>query len=124
MNNSGLIFVGDFDTRINEKLNTKITAEKIYRSTGLAIHLKNHNHLNALKYIDRIPDMIYHPDYIGVNPNEKGQSFEIVKRYGENMLLGIKVNVSDNTLYVSTLHEIAESKLQRRLYSGRLVEFK
>lgn len=118
-----LIPVGKYNKRFNDLLNINITQEQIYRSTGLITHLIKRNHENCLKYIDYISDIIEHPDYIGVNPNEKNASIELVKKYKDNILLGIKVDISTNSLYISTMYDLQESKLQRRIYSGRLVKY-
>ena len=80
-------------------------------------------HFNCLKYIDYIPDIILKPDYIGVNPNEPGISLEFIKRYADNVLIGVKLDTDEEYLYVSTMHDIQESKISRRLYSGRIKEF-
>lgn len=77
-------------------------------------------HFNCLKYIDYIPEIISHPDYIGINPNEQGKSIEIVKRYEDNVLIGVKLDEDSDYLYVSTMHDIQESKIARRLHSGRI----
>ena len=81
-------------------------------------------HYKCLKYIDYIPDIIAEPDYIGVNPNEAGESIEIVKKYEDNVLVGIKLDTEGEYFYVSTMYDIQESKVSRRLHSGRLKEFK
>ena len=39
-------------------------------------------------------------------------------------MIGIKLDKDNDYLYVSTMHDIQESKIQRRLYSGRIKEFK
>lgn len=77
-------------------------------------------HYKALKYIDNIPDIIANPDYVGINPNEEDISLEYVKKYKENILLGIKLDISGDYLYVSTMHELSENKIPRRLHAGRL----
>lgn len=77
-------------------------------------------HYNCLKYIDYIPEIILEPDYAGINPNEKGISLELVKRYADNVMIGIKLDIDGEYLYISTMHDVQESKIQRRLFSGRL----
>ena len=119
-----LIKVGNYNKKFNELLGINITQEEIFRSTGLPAHMVKRNHGNCLKYIDYISDIIEHPDYIGINPNEVNQSIELVKKYKDNILLGIKVDLSSNSLYISTMFDLQESKLQRRIYSGRLVKYK
>lgn len=117
-----LLKVGKYDLRFNKVLGIEIAELEIYRSKGLPTHLIKHNHVNCLKYIDFIPDMIAQPDYIGINPNETGVSIELVKSYKDNILMGIKLDTDGEYLYVSTLYDIQESKLQRRLHSGRMKE--
>ena len=118
-----LIKVGNYNKRFNELLGINITQEEIFLSTGLPKHLVKRNHSNCLKYIDYISDIIEHPDYVGINPNEANQSIELVKKYEDNVLLGIKVDLSTNTLYIATMFDLQDSKLQRRIHSGRLVKF-
>jgi hypothetical protein len=118
-----LIKVGNYNKKFNELLGINITQEEIFRSKGLKTHLIKRNHCNCLKYIDCISDIIEHPDYIGINPNETNQSIELVKKYNDNILLGIKVDLSTNSLYISTMFDLQESKLQRRIHSGRLVKY-
>lgn len=93
---------------------------KIYRSKGLPTHMVKRKHYNCLKYIDYIPEIIKNPDYVGVNPNESTISFELIKKYLDNIMIGIKIDTDGRYLYVSTMHDIQESKVKRRLFSGRL----
>lgn len=73
-----------------------------------------------MKYIDYIPEIIKNPDYVGINPNESIISFELIKKYSDNIMIGIKIDTDGRYLYVSTMHDIQESKVKRRLFSGRL----
>ena len=118
-----LLIMGNYNSIFNKLLGINITHDVIYRSKGLPAHMLKSHHEKCLKYIDYIPEIIESPDYIGVNPNEQGQSIELIKRYKDNVLLGIKVDKNDEYLYVSTMHDISETKLQRRLFGGRLKEF-
>ena len=119
-----LIKVGNYNTAFNDILGIDIHKSEIFRSKGLPAHMLKRHHEKCLKYIDYIPDIICHPDYIGVNPNETStQSIELIKRYSDNILIGIKLDMDNNYLYVSTMHDISESKIQRLLYSGRIKEY-
>ncbi len=119
-----LIRVGTYNIIFNEILGINISNLEIYRSKGLPSHMLKRNHVKCLKYIDYIPDIITNPDYIGVNPNEKDtQSVELIKCYKDNVLIGIKLDKSNNYLYVSTMYNITDSKVQRRLHSGRFKKF-
>ena len=115
-----LIRVGKYNKELNDILNINIEELEIYRSKGLPTHMVKRKHYNCLKYIDYISEIISEPDYAGINPNEKGTSLELVKRYSNNVMIGIKLDTDGEYLYVSTMHDIQESKIQRRLFSGRL----
>lgn len=119
-----ILKVGKYNTKFNDILGLKIDELDIYRSKGLPTHMVKSRHYKALKYIDYIPDIIESPDYIGINPNEDGtESVELIKRYKDNILVGIKLDEENGYLYVSTMHDIQEGKISRRLHSGRIKEF-
>ena len=119
--NTELLKVGRYNTKFNKILGLDIEDKiEIYRSKGLPAHMVKRKHFKCLKYIDYIPEIISAPDYIGINPNESGTSFELIKKYADNVLIGIKLNMDGKYLYVSTMHDIQESKIQRRLFSGRI----
>lgn len=115
-----LLKVGTYNPAFNEILGTSLDELEIYESKGLKAHMIKRKHFSCLKYIDCIPDIIMNPDYIGINPNEAGDSVEYIKRYDNNVLLGIKLDTSANYFYVSTMFDIQESKITRRLHSGRI----
>ena len=118
-----LLKVGSFDEKFNMILGTDIKQLDIFRSKGLPAHMLKRKHYKCLKYIDYIPDIVENPDYIGINPNESGDSIELVKQYDDNVLLGIKLDMDGKYLYVSTMYDVQESKVSRRLHSGRLKKF-
>lgn len=118
-----LLKVGSFNEQFNTILGTDIELLEIFRSKGLPAHMVKRKHYKCLKYIDYIPDIIANPDYIGINPNESENSIEIVKQYDDNVLLGIKLDSDGKYLYVSTMYDVQESKVLRRLHSGRLKRF-
>ena len=115
-----LLKVGNFADKLNVILGTDIEQLDIFRSKGLPAHMLKRKHYKCLKYIDYIPDIIANPDYIGINPNESGDSIELVKQYEDHVLLGIKLDMDGRYLYVSTMYDVQESKVSRRLHSGRL----
>ena len=57
------------------------------------------------------------------NPNESGDSFELVKIFSENVQIGIKLDMKENYLYVATLHTITNGKLKHGIDNGRLKKF-
>ncbi len=118
-----LIEVGEFYQKLNDVIGSNMPLQKIYRSKGLPAHLIKRNHFFCLKHIDDIPDIIKNPDYVGINPNEGDNTIELIKVLDKNILVGIKLNTDENYLYVSTMYDVQESKLIRRLHSGRLIKF-
>ena len=120
MDEEKFIEVGEFYQELNDIIGSNLPLQKIYRSKGLPAHLIKKKHFNCLKHIDNISDIIKNPDYIGINPNEQGETVELIKTFDKNILVGIKLNTDENYLYVYTIHEVQESKLNRRLYSGRI----
>ena len=79
------------------------------------------NHFKCIKYIDSIPDIVSNPDYIGINKKNNGEySIDFVKKLKINVLVAVRLDNKSNYLYIATVHDIQESKLLRRLHSGRL----
>ncbi len=79
---SNLYKVGEYKGEYNDVLNIKLPSVSIYVSKGLKKHVR-YRHGDCLSYINKIPDIINHPDYIGKNPNEPN-SIELVKIYNDN----------------------------------------
>lgn len=123
MENNKLIKVGRYNLRFNPILGIDINPMNIYRSKGLPSHIVKRKHYKCLKYIDDIPEIIANPDYIGINPNEQETSIELIKKYADNILIGIKLNSDGDYFYVSTMYDVQESKIKRRLHSGRIKEY-
>lgn len=117
--NSKLFPVASFNCLFNKYLPSKINQTVIYQSIGLERHILK-RHPECIEYLQYIPYIINHPDYIGVNPNEAGISFELVKVFDKNIQIGIKLDMKDDYLYVATLHSITDAKLQHGLGNGRL----
>lgn len=123
MDTDKFIEVGVMIQEINDIATSSLPLQKIYRSKGLPTHLIKQKHYNCLKHIDDVPDIIKNPDYVGINPNESENTLELIKRFDKNILVGIKFNVDEGYLYVSTMYTVQESKLERRLHSGRIKKF-
>lgn len=62
-NEDKLIKVAHYNTKLNSVLGFDYSAFTIYRSKGLLTHLIKRKHFVAAKYIDRLDDIISHPDY-------------------------------------------------------------
>jgi hypothetical protein len=117
-----MLEVGIYQEEFNKILNIDLPTGTIYQSKGLSIHMKKRKHFKCLKYIDNISDIIKNPDYIGINPSEDN-SIELIKKFKDNVLIGIKLDTEENYLYVSTMHDVQESKIERRLNGGRLKKY-
>lgn len=120
--NNKLTIIGTYNENFNDYLPYNIKSSNIYQSNGLKKHIIK-RHPDCIKYLDLIPCIIATPDYIGVNPNEKATSFELIKCISENVQIGIKLDAKDNYLYVATLHTITNSKLKHCIQNGRLKQF-
>lgn len=111
--------IAPFNQIINEHLPYNLDYNYICQSSGLKKHVEK-RHPECVEYLQYLPFIIAHPDYIGINPNELGTSFELVKVFDKNIQIGIKLDVKDDYLYVATLHSITNGKLQHGIENGRL----
>ncbi len=116
-----LIKVGTYKDKFNTLLHLRLPVETIYMSDGLPKHIEK-RHPNCTKYISQIPSIIESPDYIGVNPKEPN-SIELIKKFDNNIEIGIKLDTTKSYLYVATLYDITESKITKRLSAGRITPF-
>lgn len=108
---------------IKQKLNIKTDVEKIIISNGLKSHMLKSKHDKAVKYISEIENIITNPDYIGVNPREKGTSLEYLKVFDDNILLAVKLDIKRNYFYTASMYEVTEAKLKSMLRSGRIKKY-
>ena len=91
----------------------------IYMSRGLRAHIVK-RHPDCLKYLSSVETIISAPDYIGKSPNEPNSSFEVVKVLDKNVQVAMRLEPEEEYYYIATLHTITDSKLERRIKSGRL----
>lgn len=120
--NTNIFFIAKFNKEFNRYLPSAIEMDNIYQSEGLKKHIEK-RHPECIDYLPLIPMIIDDPDYIGINPNESGTSFELVKTFDDNVQIGIKLDSGNEYLYVATLHTITESKLAHGIKNGRLKKF-
>lgn len=122
LKNNKVYPVAPFNKALNKYLPMELDYNYIYRSVGLEKHIQK-RHPECVEYLQYLSFIIAHPDYIGINPNESGISFELVKIFDKNIQIGIKLDVKEDYLYVATLHSITSGKLKHGLENGRLTEF-
>ena len=119
-----LIEVGTYHEEFNDVLGTKNPLLPICASiAGLRAHMIKHRHFDCLQHLEHIEEFIASPDYIGTNPNESGISFECVKVIDKDIQIGIKLEPSGEYYYVASMYSVPASKIQRRLYGGRLKKY-
>ncbi len=114
--------VGCFDVSLNNVLGTSFAAKSIYQSKGLKTHMLKRKHYTAAQYIDFIPQIIADPDYIGKSGDKENVSIEYVKCYDDNIRLVVKADSKSGDLYVATMFELPQKKLDRFVHSGRLIK--
>ena len=117
----GIFKVGEYNQKFNDILNCNLPVVDIIQSTGLEIHIRK-RHPNCINYLENIEEIIKSPDYIGTNKKEPN-SIELVKCYDENIQIAIKLDKDSNGLYVASLYNVKNSRIQQRLHSGRLKPF-
>ena len=103
-NEDKLIKVAHYNTKLNSVLGFDYSAFTIYRSKGLLTHLIKRKHFVAAKYIDRLDDIISHPDYAGCyNGN-----IELVKCYNDNIFVSIKLSSLTTSLTIAFICKVRQ----------------
>ena len=117
------IKVGVYIEKFNELTGQNLPLLDIMQAVpGLEKHvLKGHS--EYVDYLSCIPEIIESPDYIGHNARHPN-SIELVKVYGENIQIAVKLDEKNGYYFVASLYEVSEKKVQDRLFSGRLQRFK
>lgn len=113
-----LIPIGTYPADYNTITGQTLPCGTVYQSSGLVVHIRK-KHPSLLGNVLDISKIISSPDYIGHNTNEP-DSVELVKVLGKNLQVCIKLDTKQNYLYVASLYDITEAKLNKRIASGRL----
>ncbi len=113
--------VGVYQEKFNILLEISLPISDIYLYPGVKKHIKK-NHSDYIQYFDRISDIISMPDFIGKHPKIES-SIEFIKVFDENILVSVNLDKKNGYLYVSSLYDVKQGKIERRLNSGRLVKF-
>ena len=115
--------VGTFNEKINKLLGTKIDSKSIYQSKGLQSHMMKSKHFSAIKYIDKIPIILSHPDYVGKSGSDDSPSIEYIKCFDQSIQLVVKIDKDNESLYIATMFDIPKKKIDRMLHSGRIIKY-
>ncbi len=113
--------IATYDGEYNETLGVEFPKLDIVKSNGLVTHVQG-KHPNCVKYIDKINEILIAPDYVGIN-RKHPNSFELIKKYDDNVLLAIKLDIKKNYYYVASLYNVSQDKINNKLHSGRLKKY-
>ncbi|MGG7176052.1 PBECR2 nuclease fold domain-containing protein [Clostridium paraputrificum] len=118
--------VGQINTSVAERLGFEFDGY-VYASPGVINHIKKHHGKQLTKKVKEnllkvIEDIIEYPDYIGIDRRRgKLGAIEFVKKIDNMLLLGLEVDLEEEYIYVATLYPITKSKINSRLFNGRLI---
>ncbi len=112
--------LGVYSELYNQLLGINLPTTEIWQYPGFEKHVAK-KHKNCLCYIDKIKEIINNPDYISVN-SKIPNSIEFIKRYSDIILLSVNLDMNNGYLYVSSLYNIEEAKLDRKRHSGKLCQ--
>ena len=120
--------VGYFKDKMAQDIGIRFTGT-IYASPGVIKHIKNkHGKHLGKKIIEDIigymKQIINDPDYIGVySIRENEIHIELIKSLKTNILVGIDINEERDYIFVSTMYPITDSKINNKIYSGKLKKY-
>lgn len=120
--------VGKIKISISELLGLDLP-RNIYASPGVINHIKKRHGRQFTKKIkdnvaDIIEKVIKEPEYVGRDYRRAaGGSLELIKKVDNIiLLLGLEVDLEENYIYVATMYPITLSKMNSRIYRGRLLK--
>lgn len=114
--NDKLFEIGVFSKKYNQILNAEFPLLPIYQSEGFKIHIQK-RHPDCLKHTEHISEILLNPDYIG---SKDERSVELIKKFDDNVLLALNLDIKNQYFYVASLYNVTESKINNRLNSGHL----
>lgn len=120
--------VGKIKESISENLELNIP-RIVYASPGVINHIKKRHGKQFTKkvkdnIIDIVERIIKDPEYVGAE-YELGivRGIELVKRIDNVIIfLGLEIDMEGDYIYVATMYPLTLSKLNARIYRGRLVK--
>ncbi len=114
-------FVGVLDIKIINKLNLDFEPQNIYIGSTNKKHIRKKHNEEFEKYIDKLPEIIKEPTYVGVHPSRGG--IEFIKEFDKNVLVAVRASRKD-TLFVRSLYYISYSKVEKYLEEGTIKKIK
>ena len=120
--------VGKIKISISELLELDLP-RIVYASPGVINHIKKRHGRQLTKkmkdnIIDIIEKVIKEPEYVGVDyQGVNGGSIELIKKVDNIiLLLGLEIDLEEQYIYVATMYPITLSKMNARIYRGRLLK--
>ena len=120
--------VGKIKISISELLELDLP-RIVYASPGVVNHIKKRHGKQFTKkmkdnIIDIMEKIIKEPEYVGIDYRRgTGGSLELIKRIDNIIvLLGLEIDLEDQYIYVATMYPITLSKMNARIYRGRLIK--
>ena len=120
--------VGKIKESISENLELSIP-KTVYASPGVINHIKKRHGKQFTKkvkdnIIDIVKRIIKDPEYVGVE-YELGniRGIELVKKIDNIIIfLVLEIDIEGEYIYVATMYPLTISKLNARIYRGRLIK--
>lgn len=120
--------VGKIKSSISELLELDLP-RIVYASPGVINHIKKRHGRQFTKkmkdnIIDIIEKVIKEPEYVGLECRRgSGGSLELIKKIDNViLLLGLEIDIEEKYIYVATLYPITLSKMNARIYRGRIIK--
>jgi hypothetical protein len=120
--------VGKIKISISELLELDLP-RIVYASPGVINHIKKRHGKQFTKkmkdnIIEIIERIIKEPEYVGLdNSRLDGGAIELIKKVDNIvLLLGLEIDLEEQYIYVATMYPITLSKMNSRIYRGRLLK--
>lgn len=118
--------VGKIETSLAEKLGLKLDGG-VYISPGVLSHIKRRHNKQLTRgvkdnLVKVIEDILKDPEYVGSRMKNSGSMIEFIKKVDSFLLLGMEIDNEEGYIYVSTLYPITKSKVENRIFSGKLLK--
>lgn len=113
--------VGSLRKEIIDMLGLELEERKVLISAGNIKHMKKEHPKDYEKYGQLIPKIIAYPDYVGIHP--KNGSIQYIKEVSNGILIAVRAS-SSGVLFVRSLYELSEGKLELYIKSGTIKKAK
>ena len=120
--------VGKIKISISELLELDLP-RNVYASPGVINHIKKRHGRQLTKkmkdnIIDIIEKIIKNPEYVGLDYGRVSVgSLQLIKKVDNIiLLLGLEIDSKEKYIYVATMYPITLSKMNARIYRGRLIK--